>query len=68
MADESPDESAVLAFAPGLRPVGKEQLGTVERVHQDGHLRLDQRLQVVLQNGHDVVQTLDDGAVNPVRR
>ena len=67
MADEAAHEAAVLALPPGFGAGGEEELRTVEGVDQHRHLGLDQGLQVVLQHRHDVVQTFDDGTVDPVR-
>ena len=61
----SPYEAAVFALSPRVRAAGEEQLGSVEDVDEDGELGLDQRPEVVLEHGDDVLQELDDYPVHP---
>ena len=60
-----PYEAAVFALSPRVRATGEEQLGSVEDVDEDGELGLDQRPEVVLEHGDDVLQELDDYPVHP---
>ena len=60
-----PYEAAVFALSPRVRATGEEQLGSVEDVDEDGELGLDQRPEVVLEHGDNVLQELDDYPVHP---
>ena len=60
-----PYEAAVFALSPRVRATGEEQLGSVEDVDEDGELGLDQRPEVVLEHGDDVLQELYDYPVHP---
>ena len=60
-----PYEAAVFALSPGVRPGGEEQFWPVEDVDEDGELGLDQRPEVVLEYGDDVLQELYDYPVHP---
>ena len=55
MRNQPPDKAAIFALAAGIRTGGEEQLRPVEYVNEDGDLGLDQRLEMVLQDTHDVV-------------
>ena len=60
-----PYKAAVFALSPSVCPTREEQFGSVEDVDEDGQFRLDQRSEVVLEYGDDVLQELYDYPVHP---
>ncbi len=57
-APNSPgDEAAALALAARLGGGREEQLGSVQHVDEHGQLGLHERLQLVLQQRHDVLRS-----------
>ena len=63
--DGSPlDEAAVVALAARLGAGQEEVLGPVEDVDDDRVLGLDERVELGLEEDDDVLQALDDAAVD----
>ena len=57
------DEAATLALATSLGVGREEELGSVQDVDEHGQLGLHERLQLVFEQLHDVLQTVDDHLV-----